>query len=136
VDNLNKKYFKQMIELSEEYNATLIILRYLPIMKETGVMGLELNNWHWKRICREARALEQNGYKIEIGFPNKYNPICPAAINRIGISVKGLVKPCIYYNDYLGNILKEPWEQIDTRLKSWRLNNRIPGCVLLHKLNN
>jgi len=128
VDKLNVKYFLPMVELSKKYGATLHLLRFLPYSEVFKKIFLDEKRWN--KLCKIAMK-----YGCAISFPSKYdNYICHAGINRIGITVEGNVKPCLYIDHSVGNILNEEWSSIKNKLYKWRLERKdIKGCIVLGK---
>lgn len=132
-DSQNYRYLLKMQRFAQEHEAMLQLVRYIPFSKDSLIYHLKY--YIWDALCKEATKYDN----IHIAFPSAYSyQDCPAGINRMSITASGNVSGCIYATsneDFVGNILSEPYHIIAQKLEAWRLNYMgTKGCIPFIKL--
>mgnify|MGYP000041106957 CR=1 FL=1 len=125
VDNQNMQYLEEMVNLANEYKATLYVIRFIPYSNISLVLSLDDEEWN-------EFSIKAKSYGAKIAFLSPVSYInCTAGITRINILVNGDVTPCLYLTDVvIGNLLKDDFHIIERDAHNWRYRyKRVKGCL-------
>jgi len=122
-----------------KFGVEIHLIRYLPFSFQARQFAL--NDDEWEALCKKVR----NNKQIRISFLSKYSyKVCVAGLSRMNIKTDGSVTPCIYVNEVVGNILEEPYDEIERKLKEWRMRytrknwlgqvKSLDGCIALREI--
>ncbi|MEK6879085.1 MAG: radical SAM protein, partial [Nanoarchaeota archaeon] len=92
VDNFTKnyRYMLRMVKLAEEYDASLVLLKFIPYTSDLKMFLL--SDYDWNYICKHASRFD----RVHIAFPSKYSyDMCSGGVNRMNILANGDVNSCL-----------------------------------------
>jgi MoaA/NifB/PqqE/SkfB family radical SAM enzyme len=130
-DRNNMIYLDEMHQLSQQYNAPINVLRFLPYSK--SAVSSAFSDEEWEDFCTRVKLLDG----VKIRFPSRESyMVCSGGVSRMMINTDGSVTPCLYWSfDSYANILEDGYAVCSDVMRSWREGWGLQkGCPCLVKL--